>query len=243
MALRIDRASFLTLTFGMSGLACNSGPSPVVAANVVDIPQQPAQVGDGGSAPVALGRGEEPKPDSPRAVPPPTEEDVPEDSVPLTVLTPLASSPAGCGWVDPKTVTRPSVACNDDQGMAPTCNVMKSCSGFPFPRQKCEAYRRFLKPQVAQKALVCLAKLNDKQVCDACNAYRCGDQAIKTACPDSSVDATCTQIIAKCSSVSMTDCRSYLWGLNAAGRAKMMSCLGAKSGCGFGIYSCSESLY
>jgi len=247
MGLRIDRASFLTLTFGMAGLACNTGHSPTVAASVVDIPPQPPQPIDGG-APVAIARIDDPS-SKPQAVIPPGEDDDDDDDdmgAPSAesgvTLTPL-SNPNGCGWVNPKTLVRPTAACQDDQGTAGSCNVMKTCSGFAFPKQKCEAYRRLLKPKVAQKALDCLAKLTDKQTCDACNAYRCGDLALKLACPDTSADASCVQITTKCTSVSMTECRTYLAGLNVAGRAKMVSCLVAKSGCGFGIYSCSEGLF
>jgi hypothetical protein len=240
MSLRIDRASFLSLAFGMSGIACNSAQSPAVSANVVDIPLQPAAVGDAGAAPVARSSPE--NEGAPRAVPESTDD---EHDSPVSegggVLG--TANDTGCGWVDPKSVTRPAAACKDDEGAAGSCNVMKRCSGFAFPKQQCESYRATLKPKVAQRAIDCLAKLTTKQVCDdACNTYRCGDRAMKTACPDPTADAPCTQITAKCHSVSMTDCRMYLSGLTAAGRAKMVTCLTSKSGCGFGIFSCAEGL-
>lgn len=248
MSLRIDRASFLALTFGMAGLACNPATSPVVAS-VVEIPVQPPQPGDAG-APVAAASIEDPDA-KPRAV---SASDGEDDGDEYDIVSPDAEgggvvrvSPRananGCGWVDPKTVVRPAASCRDDQGKVGSCNAMKSCSGFAFPKQKCEAYRKLLKPRVAQKALDCLAKLSTKQTCDACNAYRCGDLAMKSACPDASVDRACIQITAKCGAVSMTECKLYMAGLNAAGRVKMVSCLTGKSGCGFGIYSCSEGLF
>lgn len=239
MSLRIDRATFLSLTFGMAGLACNTGPSPVVAANVVDIPLQPTSPVDGGAL---AARPNDVSP-IPRAVPDPDDDvmDGPASEGGVVTLVPMDET--GCGWVDPKTVTRPTAACKDDEGAAGGCNVMKGCSGFAFPRQQCESYRKTFKPKVAQRALDCLAKLTSKQVCDdACNTYRCGDRALKTACPDPSADAPCTQIVAKCHSVSMNDCRTYLSGLNPTGRAQMVTCLTSKPGCGFGIFSCSESL-
>lgn len=247
MSSRIDRASFLSLTFGMAGLACNAGSSPIVA-NVIDIPQQPPQPADGG-APAPSPSPSVDDPDAKAmAVPAPDDDD--DDDLGSNVdegggvlgLAPLSNA-QGCGWVDPKTVPRPALACKDDQGTAGSCATMTSCAGFAFPKQKCEAYRRLLKPKVAQKALDCLARLTSTQACDACNAYRCGDLALKGACPDASADGPCVQITTKCSSVSMTECRTYLAGLNAAGRARMVSCLTAQSGCGFGIYSCSESLF
>lgn len=244
----IDRAMFLSLTFGMAAAACNTGQSAVVA-NVVEIPAQPRQLGDAGpEAPLASHGDAGSKPVAAGAA----DDDESDDELVATMTGPTdengvaiaGGSTNSCGFVDLKTVVRPKAACNEDQGTAGSCNVMKSCPSFPFPRQKCEAYRRFLKPKVAQKALDCLAKLTTKQTCDdACTTYRCGDLAIKTACPDPAADASCTQIIAKCPSISMADCRVYLGGLNAAGRAKMVSCLTPKAGCGFGIYSCSESLY
>ncbi|MBX3190398.1 MAG: hypothetical protein KF819_25585 [Labilithrix sp.] len=235
-ALRIDRALFASLTFGMAGLACNTGRSaPVVS--VVEIPVQPPQP-DAATPPVSAEKIEDVEghvsPDDP----------LDEEDIGSSALEGGDAAWAPCGFVDPSTVTRPTSTCNDDQGTARAC-AMKSCSSsrFPFPMQKCEAYRRFLKPKVADKAIDCLAKLTSQQVCDACNTYRCGDLAMKTACPDPSADATCARITAACRSVSMTDCKTYLAGLNAAGRAKMQSCLSATSGCGFGIYSCAESLY
>jgi hypothetical protein len=241
MSLRIDRASFLSLTFGMAGLACNSGPPPTVAANVVDIPLQPPPPADAGGAAVAAPNDVSSKP---LAVAEPADDDVIDGPVSeggAITLSPVDQ--AGCGWVDPKTVTRPAAACKDDEGTAGSCNVMKGCATFPFPRQQCESYRKTFKAKVAQRALDCLGKLTNKQVCDdACNTYRCGDRALKTACPDPSADASCTQIVAKCRSVSMNDCRTYLSGLNPTGRAKMVTCLTSKAGCGFGLFSCSESL-
>jgi hypothetical protein len=199
MSLRIDRASFLSFTFGLSGLACNTGSS-AVAAGVVDIPLQPPPLADAGpsGSPVATSE------DASTKLRPPSlsKTDDPDDDDDVGTATDegggrIAGSGTnqGCGFVDPKTVTRPPAGCNDDQGTAGSCNVMKTCKGFAFPKQKCEAYRRFLKPKVAQKALDCLAKLTVKQTCDdACTTYRCGDLAIKTACSDPSADASCTQI-------------------------------------------------
>jgi hypothetical protein len=251
MSLRVDRASFLTLTFGMAGLACNTGAPPVVA-NVVDIPRQPPQPADAG-APAVAARAADPDATErdAAALGEATDDDEDEDGDMGSSVVEgggsarvlAASSAQSCGWVDPKSVARPAAACRDDQGTVGSCSVMKSCPGFAFPKQKCEAYRRLLKPKVAQKALDCLAKLAGTHACDACKAYRCGDVALKSACPDPSADTACAQITSKCGAVSMSECRMYLSGLNAAGRAKMTSCLTAKSGCGFGIYSCSESLF
>jgi len=242
MARGIDRTSFLTLTFGMAGLACSTGPS-AAGGVVVEIPRQPPQPGDAGLAGPVVAKAEE-TPKLRAAAPPPEASDDDDDGdlgSPSDEGTAVAAA-ASCGWVDPATVARPQGVCSDDKGAAAACTVMKTCSGFAFPKTKCEAYRKYFKPRVAQRAVECLAKLTDKQVCDACNAYRCGDLALKGACGDPSADAACLQITVHCKAVSMTDCRTYLSGMNAAGRTKMVSCLTTSAGCGFGLFSCAEGL-
>jgi hypothetical protein len=244
----IDRSSFLALTFGMAGgvggLACNTGPSPSVAGLVVDIPPQPAQPRDAGAPTPA--RDDDPKRLA-TAAPPAEEEDDPdeEEDMPGAAVEGggVPAAYKACGMADPASVIRPTGKCSDEQGAAPACAPLKQCAGFAFPRQKCEAYRRFFKPRVAQKALDCLGKLGGQQACDACKVYRCGDLAMKSACADASADATCKQIIGRCPSVSMTECQTYLSGLNAAGRQKVAACFTGKSGCGFGLFSCAEGLF
>jgi hypothetical protein len=223
----MDRAAFLAITYGLFG--CN-GAGPVVAGSMVEIPTQPP-------APPAAPVVRE-VPDA--AVEASVAEKKPEEEEEEDTETVARST---CGWVDPATVTRPSAACADDKGTVPACAPMKTCSGVTFPKMKCEAFRKYFKPKVAARALECLAKLSDKQVCDACNSYRCGDLALKTACPDSSADATCVQITRSCRAISMADCRAYLDGMNAAGRAKIAGCLSGAPGCGFGIFSCAEGLF
>lgn len=242
MRSEIDRAAFVSLTFAMAGLACNTGPSPSVAG-VVEIPPQPPQPADAGAPP----RPHEDDAAKLRAAPPETAADDDDADAPPAPqaeggVVAIARG-TGCGWVDPATVRRPSGACSDDRGAAGACTSMKACKGFAFPKQKCEAYRRYFKPKVAERALACLGKLSDTQACDACNAYRCGDLAMKSSCPDASAAATCVQIASKCKSVAVEECKTYLSGLNAAGRAKMTACLTGGSGCSFGIFSCAEGLF
>lgn len=237
--LTIDRALFASLTFAMAGAACATGRGAEVG--VIDIPKQPAQPADAGAAPAP-----ETPPVVAKASPPEDEGDPEEDGDPGFAVAEggiaVAHGP-GCGWVDPKTIAKPAGKCSDDQGTAPACAVMKACAGFTFPKQKCEAYRKYFKPKVAQKALDCLGKLSGQQACDACNAYRCGDLAMKSACPDPSADATCAQVTAKCKALSMNECKTYFSGLNAQGRTKLAGCLTSGSGCGFGIFSCAEGLF
>jgi hypothetical protein len=234
--VRIDRAAFLGLT---SAIACNTAAPPIApgAGSVVEIPTQPPQPIEAG-APIAP-RAEEP-PKIARSEPEPAEE--PEDD-PDDPDSSSTRATRGCGWVDPASVSRPAGACTDDKGAPGACTAMKSCSGVAFPKTKCEAFKKYFKPRVAQRAVECLAKITDKQACDACNAYRCGETALKTSCDDASADATCAQITSKCKAISMSDCRTYLSGMNGAGRAKMAFCLGQPTGCGFGIFSCAEGLF
>jgi hypothetical protein len=155
----------------------------------------------------------------------------------------FAATPLGCGVADPSTITRATPPCTDSAGAAPACALPRCVSGdFPFSRDHCEDYRKFMKPKVAERAVQCLARLGAKGICDGCGIYRCGDQALKSACPDATADLLCAQIAASCPSVNRAQCAVYLSGMNTAGRAKVRTCLADASGCGFGLYSCVESL-
>ena len=69
--------------------------------------------------------------------------------------------------------------------------------------------------------------------------YECRDAALKSACPDPSVDGLCDALTKSCAKNSVAECRQYFSGLNAAGRAAAEAC--AKK-CAYGIYSCVEGL-
>ncbi len=220
-SMRVERAGFLALVFG-----CN-GSGAVVAGSMIEIPPQPPEPPRDAAPPPSASVAIATKP------PEPEEEEEDED----------AGASGVCGWVDPASVTRPAAACADDRGQAPACPALKACSGVVFPHAKCEAFRKYFKPRVAARAVDCLAHLSEKAACDACNAYRCGEVALKTACPDTSADATCMQIANTCRAVSLAECRLYLSGMNAAGRAKIAGCLAGAAGCGFGIFNCTEGLF
>jgi hypothetical protein len=234
--MHVDRQTFLALAFGMAGVACNQGPPAQGAASVVEIPRQPIPPADAGVAPVVV------PPPKPVAAPTDEEDD---DDVGLPTDEDGASSVAsadGCGFVAPASVKRPTGACNDGTGSAPACSMMSACGGFAFPKQRCEEYRTMFKPGTARRALACLAGLSSKKRCDACSAYRCGDLALKTSCPDPTAAPLCTKVRSSCKSVTQASCELYMSGLSATGRAKLASCLTSTSGCRFGIYSCAESL-
>lgn len=253
MVLHVDRTTFLSLAFGMAGVACNSH-GQAVSASVVELPVQPPPQASGSSAaPVASSAAPASSTGShtlssakPVAMPEIDEDG--EFSGPsfegsfASASASASTQNSSCGWVEPSSVSRPSGACNDDQGAAPTCAVMKRCQGFAFPQAQCRGYRANFKPKVAKKALECLAKLSSTEVCDACTTYRCGDLALKTACPDPTAEPICRTVTSRCSAVSMDECKLYMSGLNATGRAKLSTCLTSKQGCGYGIFSCTEGL-
>ncbi len=190
--------------------ACNTATN--APATAIEIPKQPPPLPDAGVHAPPIAKAEQR-----------VEEDEPEDGE--------------CGFVDPRNVARPSETCSDDERATFDCQALSHCGADSFARTKCEAFGKYLKPRIGKRAFDCLAKLD---TCEACPVYRCGERALKSACTDPTADGPCLQITSKCKSVSLTECRLYLSGLKMAGRAKVVSCLTTGSGCGYGIYACTE---
>lgn len=138
-----------------------------------------------------------------------------------------------------------SWTCNgsDDVGKPPYCaiKVPKSCAPFPFVHSSCNGARKYFKPKIAERAVTCMHKLTPNAVCSAMT-YDCRDAAMRSACPDSQADLECQAIAKKCPKTSLTECRMYMNGLNTAGRIEVTKCMMTGSGCGYGIYSCTEGL-
>ncbi len=235
-AVKIDRANFLVLT---ASIAACAGQDPPPAAPL-DIPIAPSAVSapSAATSTPAASASAAPIPSAYAAV-----EGAPSSEA-------YAASEGGTGYTDCGRSRRrfdPSrVACDDSvgaRGGAPSCASMKpaarSCAPFPFPRQECETWRSNFKPRVADAAIACAARLTSDQVCDACNVYRCGNDALMGACPDPSAAADCRAFGRICPSVDQTECVAFLSGMSAVGRAKMATCM--KRNCD-GVYSCSESL-
>lgn len=132
---------------------------------------------------------------------------------------------------------------SDDVGKAPYCaiKVPKSCAPFPFVHQSCNGARKYFKPKIAERAVTCSNKLTPNAVCSAMT-YDCRDAAMRSACPDPQADFECQAIAKKCPKMSMTECRMYMNGLNAVGRAEVIKCMSGGPGCGYGVYSCTEGL-
>ena len=132
--------------------------------------------------------------------------------------------------------------CNDNAGNPGDCKRVKlagGCSSFPFICDKCESYKQHFKPRVAERAVSCTLALSGKQLGSGCDTYACGDEALKSACPDASAQAACHNIAKQCKT-TLAECSQMLSGMNQAGRAAVATC--AASGCSYGLWSCIEGM-
>ncbi len=132
---------------------------------------------------------------------------------------------------------------SDDVGKPAYCSVQvpKSCAPFPFVNQNCRGARKYFKSKIAERAVQCMHKLTPNGVCSAMT-YECRDAALKSACADPAADVDCQAMAKKCPKMSMNECKQYMNGLNASGRAEVIKCMSSGSGCGYGVYSCTEGL-
>lgn len=130
-------------------------------------------------------------------------------------------------------------ACSDDEGTPGACPP----PGFPvfeggcgsFAHQRCNEYKRAMKPRVAAAAVECLNKLTAKERCDPVRVNLCGHVALMNACPEPedakepNVTSTCNEIAASCGKThvppSLVECRQTLSGLNQTGRESMVQCM------------------
>jgi hypothetical protein len=131
-------------------------------------------------------------------------------------------------------------SCNDDIGPGGDCSGAfdgypsnERCPGPGLVKKRCNAYSANFKPKVAEAAVACL-NAHKMRNCDGCFSYSCGHRALMGACPDSAADDACDQIEQSCSGMTRVQCRSYLSGMNAKGRAAMVSCLTDNCAKGFG---------
>jgi len=239
--MQVDRTSFLVLA---SALAASCAPrhqgetAPVVS-------EGPAPVAS--PAPTATA---EPAPTigTPQKGwwPTPAAEGTPPPSAEGYWPTPVGEG----GYVPPVSTAPPkpfnaSACSSDDVGTPGTCAGLKfhkSCDPFPFVTGACNDAIKFYKPKIAERAVACIQKIGSKQLCDALTTYKCKDDALRGACSDSSADTSCMQILNSCKGTSMKECRGYLSGMNDVGRAAMVKCMSNKDYCGYGLYSCTESL-
>lgn len=131
---------------------------------------------------------------------------------------------------------------SDDVGKPGYCavKVPKSCAPFPFVHSSCNGARKYFKPKIAERAVLCMNKLKGDAVC-AAMTYECKEAALRSACADPGADVACQAIVQKCPKTKLAECKRYMNGLNPAGRAKVEQCMSGP-GCGWGVYSCVEGL-
>lgn len=156
----------------------------------------------------------------------------------LSAPMPFSASGGGCRASNAPVARK---GCNDDVGAPGVCGppALGSCSSFAFICNKCESYKKHFKPKVAERAVACVNAQSRRDVQDGCGTYRCGDEALRAACPDGAAQSACQSIAGKCG-VSLAECTQMLSGMNAAGRAEVAAC--AASGCRFGLWSCIEGM-
>lgn len=230
--MKIDRSLFLLLTgtiaAATTAVACEvkveAGPPPQTAQGPQPPPPQAAA------------------PPPPAAPPPAAKPSISKVPViPFHFLPFGQPAPAaGAGGAPPP---QPG-ACLDDGAATPDdCAKMqaadKSCAPFPFPTQKCAAYKQYFKPKVAAAAVSCMNGLSSKQVCDGSQSYTCGNGALNQACVDQSVAQLCGVAATSCKTTAQ-DCTAMLSGLNDAGRTAVAQCIA--QGCAAGLYPCVEGL-
>lgn len=236
--MQIDRARFLVLSASLAGCVVHAPP-----------PQPQPQPEPTGTAPSTAPNVEGP--------PPPTVEGAPKPP-PSAEGSPFGEgygpagegTPAGEGYT-PSTEGAPGLkklgvpvgtwkcgAGGDEIGAAVTC--AQKAPDCKWSQDSCKGASKYFKPKIAERAASCINQIGTA----ACGmgTYDCRKAALRSACPDSTVDAACKQAMAGCKKVKMHECRLWLTGLNAAGRAEAVKCISNQTYCGFGMYSCVEGL-
>lgn len=160
---------------------------------------------------------------------------------------------------------KPGGADADHLSFDVTYNKTKFCEGLystttgvePFVEGMCRDYEKYMRGPVSKRAMDCLLASVNKpgnESWDAAGAaYSCMRTALRDTCKDSSVDAQCKQIIdAYITRVGdkkqnaggrMTkQCRSFMSGLNAAGRSSVQRCFANDTFKPGDLWSCVESI-
>lgn len=127
----------------------------------------------------------------------------------------------------------PEPPCDDTVGTPGECpppgypTIEGGCGSFAHTR--CNELKQSLEPRVAQAAVECLNKLKPQERCDANRVNLCAHLALMNACPQKKLQPECETIIAACgpSSIapSRAECRQTVAGLNAEGRARLVTCM------------------
>lgn len=127
----------------------------------------------------------------------------------------------------------------------------------PFVEGMCRDYEKYMRGPVSKRAMDCLYKSvttpGNESWDSATAAYSCMRTALRETCKDPSIDAQCKKIIdAYTTRVGdkkqnaggrMTkQCRSFLSGLNVAGRSSVERCFAQDSSKPGDLWSCVESI-
>lgn len=137
-------------------------------------------------------------------------------------------------------LAKPPPSCAEVEGSA-ACGDGASLDGYRSPKQACLRDRVFLKPRVAARAIVCMNTIAD-YACQRDQDDACREHALIRACPDPSVEPSCDAIDKACPKGKRDECRAYLAGLTAQGRAAVITCMKYKVNCDAGVVSCLDRL-
>lgn len=240
--MKVDRQSFLLAAAAIAAACGPTSPQGSSGATAVTIPPQPPPPEPSewnqpppAKPPAPVAEAEPRPPARPRVAP--TE----EGWLTSPMDEGLSTGPKNVGAMCRSKAPPPgpsAAACADDQGAPGDCKKA-NCKSLPFICDQCEAYKKYFKARIAQRAVACVVGQTKAESRDGCKTYECGDAALKTACPDAAADAACRTIAPRCRA-TIDECRSLLAGMNAQGRAKIQTC--AQSGCSYGLWSCVEGL-
>lgn len=238
--MQIDRAKFLVLSASLAGCVSNAPLANSTSGG------NPAPGPEGSAtAPATSGSADPPV----TTAPPPTKEGgyVPsgEGYVPMGEGYPAGEGyyPAGEGSPDPslKKLGVPVGTWKCGAGGDDTSGAIKCVAKGPdcsWAVDSCKGAGKYFKPKIAERATSCINQIGS----NCSSTYECRKAALRSACPDATVDAACQQAMGACKKVKLHECRTWMTGLNAAGRTEAIKCLSNPTYCGFGIYSCVEGL-
>jgi hypothetical protein len=225
--MKIDRSVFFLLTATIAGAACASDPgaTPKTVAETkqkppetIEMPTLDAPTASSTPAPPAA-TAKAPPPPPPPPPPPAMKKKarLAEDEMCKPTTKKFDPNRKGC----------------DDQGqVAMNCGAVSSypasetCGGPNPIREKCEAYKKTMKPKVAMATWTCQLRNNGKPNCETCPTSMCAYEALMGACPDAGARADCEGLAEKCDGVDVNKCTGMLSGLTVKARKYALACVG-----------------
>ena len=113
------------------------------------------------------------------------------------------------------------------------------CKPAMTPVAKCNTFKTYFDPKIAEAAVTCMVSLSGAQVCDPAQVTACSKTALSLACTDPSVAQLC-QIAAGPCKTSASDCAAMVSGLNDQGQQMVAQCVA--QGCTAGLFACVDAL-